>query len=379
MNRLKWSMHGWVFAIVLTPLLLTADVARTAPLTCETWKVVSSPNPGSGGNYLSGAAAVSTNNVWAVGDYTTSTGIIQTLIEHWNGSSWQLIPSPNVGPHDNYLSGAAAVSTNNVWAMGDYLTSSGTPRTLIEHWNGTSWKVVPSPNGGGGGALSGVAVVSASDVCAVGSSSAQTLTEHWNGTSWQVVPSPNVPSTGNLLNSVAVVSAHDVWAVGDYLNADAIPQTLIEQWNGSSWQVVSSPNVGDGGALSGVAVVSASGVWAVGSNSPQTVAEHWNGSSWQVVPSPNPSSGGNLLNGVAAVSTNNVWAVGDYLTGSAIARTLIEYWNGSSWKVVPSPNPSSLDNHLTGVARIPGSSNVWAVGDSYMSNRSSRTLAEFYC
>ena len=100
---------------------------------------------------------------------------------------------------------------------------------------------------------------------------------------------------------------------------------------------------------------------------------------WKVVSSPNPGSGGNYLNGVAAVSTNNVWAVGDYLTGSAIARTLIEYWNGSSWKVVPSPNPSSLDNHLTGVARIPGSSNVWAVGDSYMSNRSSRTLAEFYC
>src|SRR2546422_9965724 len=54
------------------------------------------------------------------------------------------------------------------------------------------WSVVPSPNGSSSSGLSGVAVVSASDIWAVGSSGnqmsgAQTLIEHWNGSSWSVV------------------------------------------------------------------------------------------------------------------------------------------------------------------------------------------------
>jgi len=81
---------------------------------------------------------------------------------------------------------------------------------------------------------------------------------------------------------------------------------------------------------------------------------------------------------VAAVSANNSWAAGYYFNSGGIPRTLIEHWNGTSWKVVPSPNVGPNDNLLNGVARIPGSSNVWAVG-YYISSSRSRTLTEFYC
>jgi hypothetical protein len=60
----------------------------------------------------------------------------------WNGSSWSIVPSPNVGTHDNLLA-VAAVSGASAWAVG----AGGSPgRTLIERWNGTAWKIQASPN-----------------------------------------------------------------------------------------------------------------------------------------------------------------------------------------------------------------------------------------
>ena len=37
------------------------------------------------------------------------------------------------------LHGVAATSSTNAWAVGDYSTPAGQPRTLILHWNGTNW------------------------------------------------------------------------------------------------------------------------------------------------------------------------------------------------------------------------------------------------
>src|SRR5712692_11643852 len=71
-----------------------------------------------------------------------------------------------------------------------------------------AWSVVPSPSPGSVNDLNGVASVSANDVWAVGDTNQQTLTLHWNGTSWSVVSSPNVAGTqNNELSGVAAVSA----------------------------------------------------------------------------------------------------------------------------------------------------------------------------
>src|SRR5206468_9107024 len=89
---------------------------------CLPWEVVSSPNVGTSDNQLRGVAAVSANDVWAVGDYSNGTGHQQTLVEHWNGTAWSVVPSPNVGTGHNVLNGVAAVSANDVWAVGTYET-----------------------------------------------------------------------------------------------------------------------------------------------------------------------------------------------------------------------------------------------------------------
>ena len=109
---------------------------------------------------------MSASDAWAVGYYDNGTDE-QTLIEHWNGTAWKVQPSPN-------LDGAelsAVVRGVRERRLGSGSTTARRAETLIEHWNGTAWKVQPSPDPGGStqrNELSGVAAASASDAWAVG-------------------------------------------------------------------------------------------------------------------------------------------------------------------------------------------------------------------
>jgi hypothetical protein len=391
MNHLK--RNTLVLTIMLMALLTAkGEVSRAAALTCGGWSVISSPNAGSSSNFLYGVATVSANDVWAVGFYyISSSETDQTLTEHWNGTSWSIVTSPNVGTNQNFLYAVAAISTSNIWAVG-YDYNSGVPaQTLIEHWNGTSWSIVKSPNVTGANQLQGVAAVSANDVWAVGFSNnngtVRTLTEHWNGSKWSVVTSPNVGTVDSGLSAVTASSSNNVWAVGTYSTSSGIAQTLTEHWNGSKWSVVKSPNAAPAGdLLFGVTAISGSNVWAVGyyrtSNTTPllTLIEQWNGTKWSVVTSPNVATDDNRLLGVTAISANDVWAVGYAVAfGGGFDRTLTEQWNGTSWSIVSSPNVGSSNNLLNATAAVPAKSQVWAVGGYDASGPLPQTLTELYC
>jgi hypothetical protein len=62
------------------------------------------------------------------------------LVEHWGGTSWSQVSSPDPNPHIGYnLKGIAAISASDIWAAGT---------TGIENWNGTSWSLVSAvPSG----------------------------------------------------------------------------------------------------------------------------------------------------------------------------------------------------------------------------------------
>ena len=237
------------------------------------------------------------------------------------------------------------------------------------------WSVVSSPNAGVAyNYLDGVVGISTSNVWAVGNSHAtfggpsQTLIEQWNGTSWSVVSSPSPGSNNNILNAVAAVSASNIWTVGLYFNG-VYGQTLIEHWDGMNWSVITSPNPGAAGnGLNGVTVLSANNIWAVGNSfnsktfSGKTLIEHWDGTKWSISSSPSVGSFINNLGGVVVISPNDIWAVGESLNSiSDNARTLIEHWDGVKWSVVSSPNVEAASNNLSGVAAV-SSSNIWAVG-----------------
>jgi hypothetical protein len=362
------------------------EAGPVAAQTCNaTWNVVPSPNAGGEvDNGLSGLAAVAANDIWAVGNSGTYRAARSTLAEHWNGSTWSVSPTPN-GPNEvNWLIGADAVASSDVWAVGYSATNppeQSSRVTLIEHWNGNAWSVIPSPNptpplSGGpvSNELYGVAAVSANNVWAVGHSvdygAGQTLIVHWNGTAWSSVPSPS-PGKFGWLRSVTAVSANDIWAAGTHY-VNNLQVTLILHWNGSTWSVVPSPNDGPfTQELFHVRAISANDVWAVGYHLAvfganqvyQTTILHWNGTAWSVVPSPDVNQLRNYLWSVDGTSATDAWAVGFYDTGNEL-RTMTQHWDGTAWTIVPSPNGSDSIDELSDVAAI-SPSDVWTVGHSF--------------
>jgi hypothetical protein len=235
--------HGLLAPVA--PVLAAAVVIGAGPgtagaaATCVGSAGARSENPGSG-NDLNGAVVVSLCRAEAMGRYPSGTAE-RTRTERPNRFSWQKVSSPSPGLNYNFLSGAAATSASNAWAVGSYDRGTGRNPALIERWNGTSWKQVPSPNPGSvNNDLFGVAATSATSAWAVGFYSSgtgvdRTLIVRWNGKSWKQVPSPNPGTARNSLSGVAVTSATNAWAVGSYSNGST-HRTLIVHWNGKTWK-----------------------------------------------------------------------------------------------------------------------------------------------
>ncbi|HEY1654388.1 MAG TPA: hypothetical protein VGF86_04660, partial [Candidatus Tumulicola sp.] len=157
------------------------------------------------------------------------------LIEHWNGQAWSIVPNPVDEPADTQLRGVAAISADDVWAVGWTTFPNG---TLIEHWDGAQWSVISSPSESDG-ELWATTAVSSTNVWAVGEGNFQALAEHWDGHRWSVVNSASIKGELNILQSISALNANDIWAVGFYSRPD--PNVLAEHWNGAKWKLAKVP------------------------------------------------------------------------------------------------------------------------------------------
>lgn len=344
----------------------------TVPLTI--FQVVSTPNehqPFPANNYLNAISYSSPSDVWAVGASTI----------HFDGQQWTAFSAPDIsGSGTNALTGVADLSPDNVWAVGyiNEYTVGQNPSAIVEHFNGTLWQMFPSPQFPSSDQvfLRSITAVSPTDIWAGGSDFEDPyefpLLEHFDGTAWTQYPPP---ASECALFGISADASNDVWAAGATLGGG----TCILHYDGSTWEGVSSPFVccGDN-YLNGIMALAPDNVWAAGwyiqsasDDRPTfTLIEHWDGSSWQVVSSPNigpDTDYNNQLRGITAVSANDVWAFGtsgNYEIGTG--STLLEHWNGSSWAIFPSPNAELdgiLNDYLLGGTVLPGR-DIWIVGSN---------------
>ncbi len=350
-------------------LVLGPSPARAA-LSCQgQWIVQPSPNPGPSNDVLNAVAALSPTDAWAVGAYAYKGGATEyTLTLHWNGRAWtQLKPLNAAGKVSASLIAIDALSANDIWAVGSAYPPGGS-RTLTAHWDGTSWNVISSPNPGTDNQLLAVSFSSDTNGWAVGMSDFQPFAIHWDGTSWTNVPTP--PEGGGSeaqLGGVATTGDSDAWAVG---GSDL--GGILLHWDGTTWTDVAPADAS--AVFGGLAALSSSDAWAVGSS-----IERWNGSAWQVISSPAVTNGS--LGSVSAPSSSAAWAVGSrtgYVHGTFVSRTLAEQWDGSSWQVTNTPNPNQVENYLDSVSALSGSA-AWAVGYQRGLNSESRTLIMVHC
>jgi hypothetical protein len=311
--------------------------AQTQSLTLHydgsAWTVVPSPNLEYGVR-LEDVVTLGPDDAWAVGWSGSPSSLDDTSVAmHWDGQSWTVVPTPQPGGTSvDRLLAVDALGSNDVWATGVYWDAQTDQYSVILHWNGTSWSVVPHTCDTYGG-LTGVTVLSATNAWAVGNAE----TCHFDGTFWNEVPSPQPRpeyyELGYPLEDVSGTSANDVWAVGARIIETPyklVWQSITEHWDGSQWTLdVNVP----GQSLYGVEALSATNVWAVGTDSYGPLILHDDGSGWVTVPTPEWGRGGGLAGIDSAPDAlapsplggrRELWAAGNYLPGQGLSRTLIE-------------------------------------------------------
>ncbi len=190
--------------------------------------------------FITGIAGSSSSDIWAVG-YTEPGSVDHPFAMHWNGTAWTVTKTPARGKGTNILYGVVAPAPNEAWAVGlstpDAPPAESVTLTLIEHWDGTAWQIVPSPNVGPtsvyqSNRLFAITTLSPTDIWTGGSSFAadgsgdqSTLVQHWDGTTWAITPTPNLGFSDTLSGAAAIDGT--VWMVGTYFGGSAISSTLV--------------------------------------------------------------------------------------------------------------------------------------------------------
>jgi hypothetical protein len=211
------------------------------------WTIVPTPQPGNGIDRLMAIDATGPNDIWATGTFGDQQGSFFSSILHWNGTSWSL------ATHDcqTYwgLTGVTAVSSADVWAVGNATTC---------HFDGKRWMEVPSPQPRPeyyevAYPLEDISAAAPDDIWAVGARITdngwyiawQSIAEHWDGSQWTLATF--IP--GTLIRGVEAVASDDVWGVGT--NAYG---PLIVHYDGTDWSTAPTPEWGRGGRLAGLDV-----------------------------------------------------------------------------------------------------------------------------
>jgi hypothetical protein len=366
---------GAVMLFGLTVALFQSSYAQGQTEAGSAFQVVPTPNENLNSE-LFAASASSPNDIWAVGQSTI----------HFDGTTWTAFPAPVIkGDNNSFLQGVVAISPTLAWAAGN-VTGGAHPGQVIEQWNGTKWSLFPGPKFGKKDQADVFAMTSSSanDVWAIGSlvnrgtGLVSSLFEHWNGTTWTAT---TVESNNEFLFGASADATNDAWAVG-FHGSDNIG-TAAMHWDGTNWKRVTTPNVGQGtNKLNAVLALAPNDAWAVGFSTPVaapqrsatlTLIEHFDGTSWAVVPSPNvgPNNANqsNRLLGLTANSANDIWAFGSYFAadGSGHQMTLLLHWDGNNWTIASSPSPTKggFPGDLLWAGVVPSPGNVWLLGSGH--------------
>jgi len=216
-------------------------------------------------NVLYGVSCSSARSCLAVGTYGrySPSGNVQYYSETlvWNGRVWSAANAS--APSLQHMFSVACTTSSDCWGVGsapDTLAAAD----FAKHWNGSTWTSVALPVARGQelpqtvqvAGLVSVTCSSPADCWTVGSS-ALSRTQgygtvvnealHWNGSTWRLVntPNPDVRSgparAQQFLSAVYCTATTNCWAVGHYSTFDLksrgveIPHVQILHWDGKRW------------------------------------------------------------------------------------------------------------------------------------------------
>lgn len=303
-------------------------------------------------------------------------------------TGWRPVAKVSVKGHITLLTGVAAVSKSDSWAVGGAATAKGTkPVGIVEHWTGKSWRRVTLPaavaktwNRYNGLAFPVVGASSATNVWAFSENLVSASPDGYlrlNGRKWTAGTLPGTrPTSGHLvvITATRVISTKDVWVFGGKLNPAATTLSFTPyaaQYNGHKWMRKSVPGAG---AVVGVSEISAGNMWAA-IGTPQLFAgpgeaastpsvAHWNGKAWAAAPVQPTSSelpAGAALTSILASRGGHVWIGGGATNAKGGTTEFAAELTGSTWKASTLPaTASASDFALTSMAPD-GHGGIWGI------------------
>jgi hypothetical protein len=377
--RRRWARGASASVAVLA--VLSAGVAAAAPAVGAVHNASAAS-----GRLVSLNAVSCTGSSWCmgVGTYQLRTGPRHALAQLWNGTSWRVLKDP---PGRSLTSVSCSSPT--------FCMSAGGP-TGTERWNGKTWAEMTSPARAvttpSCGSRTLCMVINGADQDDVGA-----IAESWNGTRWRSWPQdtgacegpPHLPCG---LADVACGSAANCVAVGTTtVSQEPVQDTIGDFWNGKEWLGTATPGDAEGNPAALTAVscagsfcmavggafaedmdgsVAVAGTFDAATNSWTDVSPDlgvicgglfeacswagaiscgsaanclafggnnlaWNGTTWKASSTRSAGPGSTL--DAAGCGGQICMAVG-YRTIAGVRRTLAELWNGTSWKVLPTPS-----------------------------------------
>jgi hypothetical protein len=293
--------------------------------------------------------------------------------EVWNGATWRLVKMPD----PEQLTTPQSISCwapQQCLALGN-LTQGATTTTFAERQTASGWTLVAAPTFTAQGGDRSLACKSAAMCTAIGTTAGsgqnRLAVSQLTNAGWSA-QTPGAPAGTASADFTDVSCSPGVSsqcaAVGSYENGTGGQSVLAERGSPGSWSVTPAPTPSGvyAATLASVSCPSTTFCMAVGntaqtlfSTSREPLAEIWNGSSWQLVPLPDPGTNfGNELVSVSCASPNFCVAVGSAAQKSGLNYTtdqLVETWSAGSWQIAsgtlvalpPHDNPQAAVSCVT--------------------------------
>jgi len=313
------------------------------------WKLAATPKL-AGPALLTGVSCTSPTFCVAVGSRFERL-VSHTLVERWDGTSWRVVPTPDAADRRSGFAGVACVSPSFCAAVGNHFADTGS-RGLLEVWDGRAWRVTAAAGPPEPHVYSAVACASAELCVAVGttrSAAPRAVVQIWRGSGWTAAGAPAYRGTS--FGGASCVDGPFCTVVGQH-SRGTIVSTATASFSGARWRLEGTPSIGVFSSLSSVACVSRDWCVAVGGHfhgqGTQTLVLRREGT-WTLRPSPSRSFMSSFT-GVSCVSENACVAVGTQ-RDTAATRGLVAGWDGTEWTFAATPNPSGTDV-LAGVSCV---------------------------
>ncbi|MEU4722541.1 hypothetical protein AB0G06_23265 [Nonomuraea dietziae] len=318
------------------------------------WKRVRSA-PLTGASRLVDVVATGPGAAWAVGfadGAEDDEGV--TVMQRWNGRSWKEVPLPALSGSGGF----DATGPDDLWFAGG---------GEVSHWNGRRWTTRHPFGISDDKHFSDVSVDDGRAVL-IGSGQSRSFIVAGENGRFEL----QIPGREGAFNAVTARAGH-AWVVGAKSRescAGVTPMVLHSRAKDSTWEEMRLPDL-PGGSLRAVVQISPTDVWAVGEivqgggepyeadrSCPESyqrpeeqvttpLAVHWDGRAWRRMELPLASG---RLTSVTAFGPDDVWAAGH--------EAAFLHFDGRKW----SAESASGTGTVKAVAAIPGTKDLWAVG-----------------